>query len=166
MPGSALHVSMHSPSKREPLSFSGAGPAQPGLFQTGTIIPIRHRARENVLRVSAPVDSGMDTWTHFHPCKLGAPSVPHTPSGRNNSISQVGCARCHSTHTHSTIPVHAQSGEWIGHGIDQSLANIFSPTHAGVWVQTKAPWCNLGPAQIPGPPMGNHLGSADDTARR
>eukprot|EP00971_Amphidinium_carterae_P289617 5750436-Amphidinium_carterae.2 len=166
MLSSALQASMHSQSKREPLSLSRAGPAQPGLFQTVTFIPIRHRARENVHRVSVPVESDMDTWAHFRPCKLGPPSVPHTPSGHNNSTSQVEYARCLSTHIHSTRPVHAQSGERIGHGIDQSLASIFSPTHAGVWALTKAPWCSFGPAQNPGLPRGNHLGSASDTARR
>eukprot|EP00971_Amphidinium_carterae_P006352 125137-Amphidinium_carterae.1 len=153
-------------SKKKPLSIRKVGPAQPGLFKTVTPIPSRHRARGSVLQVSAQVESDMDTWARFHPCKLGPPSVPHMPSGHSNSIFQVGYERFRSTHIHSTRPALAQSGGYLGRGTGQNPSNSVFPTHAGEWDETKAPWCSWGPAQNPGLPMGSHLGIADDTAQR
>eukprot|EP00971_Amphidinium_carterae_P079046 1563879-Amphidinium_carterae.2 len=120
----------------------------------------------NVHRVSAPADSDMDTWGHCLPCKLGPPSALHTPSVHSNSTSQVGSVRCHSTHKHNTKPARAQSGASLGRGTGRSLASSVFPILSEEWPGTTEPWCSWGPAQNPGLPMGNHLGSADDTAQR
>eukprot|EP00971_Amphidinium_carterae_P328909 6461035-Amphidinium_carterae.1 len=156
----------HRPAKRKPRRIPGAGSAQPDLLKPVTLIPSRHRARGTAHPVFAQVDSGMGTWAHFRPCKLGPPGVPHTPSDYSNSTAQVVDARCRSTHTHNTRPARAQSGEWTDRDRDQSLANIVVPIHSGAPALSKAPWCSFGPAQIPGLPRGIHQGSIGDTARR
>eukprot|EP00971_Amphidinium_carterae_P343434 6483184-Amphidinium_carterae.1 len=162
MPGSALQSSMLNPPKRKPFNISNTGPAQPGRFQKVPSIPSRHRAREIVHRVSVPADS--DIWTHGdisfhagwgHQVFLTGPVITATAFPKWDSHA---AAPLTNTARDQSSP---KSGGFVGRGRGQSLASIFSPTHAGGWAQTKAPWCSWGPAQNPDLPMGNHLGNAD-----
>eukprot|EP00971_Amphidinium_carterae_P289616 5750436-Amphidinium_carterae.1 len=80
------------------------------------------------------------------------PGARYRPKRDRHSIVPAGSLGCQPSDTHSTR-----------HHLDQSPhpgCDKVAPAHS------KALDCSLGPAQVPGPAMGSHLGSEGQTGSR
>eukprot|EP00971_Amphidinium_carterae_P149581 2965739-Amphidinium_carterae.1 len=87
------------------------------------------------------------------------------PSAHSSNFCPVGCCGCHASHIHSKTPGLVQEAH-ADHDISRSLSSISCPTLGMGWAQTRALWCSFGPAQTPGPAMGNRLDSVMSILRK